>query len=70
VESDIVEAAIQSDRRSGATCLTPGTAPMIRKLAELKAKTLALMHGSSFRGDCAAALHALADDYARRLSGP
>ena len=67
VESDIVDAAIRSDRRSGATCLTPNTAPTIRKLAELKAKTLAVMHGSSYRGDCAAALDALADDYAKRI---
>ena len=67
VETDIVEAAIRSDRRSGATCLTPNTAPTICKLGELKPKTLAVMHGSSYRGDCAAALGALADDYARRL---
>jgi hypothetical protein len=67
VESDIVETAIKSDRRSGATCLTPQTAPTLRRLAQLTPKTLAVMHGSSFRGDCAGALGALADDYARRL---
>ena len=32
-------------------------------------RTLALMHGPSFTGDGAAALHALADDYDRRASG-
>ena len=31
-------------------------------------RTLALMHGSSFTGDCAAALHALADDYRDRIT--
>jgi flavorubredoxin len=67
VESDIVETAIKSDRRSGATCLTPQTAPTLRRLAQLTPKTLAVMHGSSYRGDCAGALGALADDYARRL---
>jgi AcrR family transcriptional regulator len=36
-------------------------------LAALAPRTLALMHGSSFGGDCAGALVALADDYARRL---
>ena len=66
-ESDIVEAAISSDRRSGATCLTPQTAPTLRRLAELRPKALAVMHGSSYRGDCAAALGALAQDYAARL---
>jgi flavorubredoxin len=67
VESDISEAAMKSDRRSGATCLTPHTAPTIRKLAALKPKLLALMHGSSYRGDCASALNALAQDYENRL---
>jgi flavorubredoxin len=67
VETDIVEAAIRSDRRSGATCLTPNTAPTIRKLANLQPRTLAVMHGSSYRGDCAGALAALADDYAARM---
>jgi hypothetical protein len=36
-------------------------------LGALAPRTLALMHGSSFAGDCAGALAALADDYARRL---
>ena len=40
----------------------------IRRLAELAPRTLALMHGPSFRGDGAAALRALADDYDRRAS--
>lgn len=67
VESDISEAAMKSDRRSGATCLTPHTAPTIRKLAALKPRSLAVMHGSSYRGDCAGALNALAGDYESRL---
>ena len=40
----------------------------IRALAGLAPRTLALMHGPSFAGDGAAALHALADDYDRRVS--
>ena len=32
------------------------TAPILKKLADLKPKTLAIMHGSSFTGDCARAL--------------
>lgn len=35
---------------------TPITAPTLRKLSELKPKTLAIMHGSSFTGNCAQAL--------------
>lgn len=66
-ETHIVEAAIRSDRRSGATCLTPQTAPTLRGLAQLAPDTLAVMHGSSYRGDCAGALAALADDCDRRV---
>ena len=35
---------------------TPLTARNLKKLADLKPKTLAIMHGSSFTGDCAKAL--------------
>ena len=35
---------------------TPLTAQNLERLAELKPKTLAVMHGSSFTGDCARAL--------------
>ena len=66
-ESDIVDVAMNSDRRSGATCLTPQTAPTLRRLAQLKPAAMAVMHGSSFRGDCAGALEVLAEDYERRV---
>jgi hypothetical protein len=46
-----------------ATSLTPATAPTIRRLADLDATTLALMHGPSFTGDTRAALYALGDYY-------
>jgi flavorubredoxin len=65
--ADIVGPAIEADGTFRATCLTPDTAPTLRRLAALAPRTLAIMHGSSFSGDCAAALGALADDYARRL---
>jgi flavorubredoxin len=35
---------------------TPLTAQNLKKLADLKPKTLAIMHGSSFTGDCARSL--------------
>jgi flavorubredoxin len=66
--SDIVGPAAAAEDAFRATCLTPATAPTIRRLAALAPRTLALMHGSSFTGDCAGALAALADDYARRLA--
>jgi flavorubredoxin len=68
VENDIVGPAAATEDVFHATCLTPSTGPTIRKLADLQPRTLALMHGSSFTGDCAAALRALADDYDARLA--
>lgn len=65
---DIVGAAAQAEDVFGATCLTPNTAPTIRRLADLDLTTLAVMHGSCFTGNGSAALLALADDYDRRLS--
>lgn len=64
---DVVEAAGQAEDIFGATCLTPNTAPTICRLADLKPTTLAIMHGSSYSGDGAKALLALADEYDRRL---
>jgi hypothetical protein len=66
---DIVGAAAQAEDVFGATCITPKTAPTIRRLADLGPTTLAVMHGSCFSGDGSGALLALADDYDRRLSG-
>jgi flavorubredoxin len=61
---DIVAPALAAEELFKATSLSPLTAPTIRSLAALEPKTLAVMHGSSFEGDCAAALHSLADGYA------
>jgi len=48
---------------------TPLTTQNLRKLADLKPKTLAIMHGSSFNGDCARALDDL-DVALREIFGP
>ena len=64
VESDIVAPAIEAEDIFHATA---STAPSIRKLAALKPTTLAVMHGSSYRGNAANALHALAGYYEQRL---
>lgn len=61
--ADPVEPALDFERMSNATALTPRTAPTIRRLATLAPRRLALMHGSTFEGDGAAALHRLADGY-------
>ena len=66
-DGDIVGPAAALEDMMSATSLTPRTAPVIRGLADLRPNTLGLMHGSSFTGDCAAALRALADDYDVRL---
>ena len=66
--NDLLEAAGQAEDMFSATCLTPNTAPTIRRLAELQPRTLAIMHGSSYAGDSAEALLALADDYDGRLA--
>jgi len=61
---DIVGAAIAAEEIFHATSVGAATAPTIRKLADLRPRTLAVMHGSSFNGDCEHALHSLADYYA------
>jgi flavorubredoxin len=68
--NDLIGAAAQAEDMFGATCLTPQTAPTIRRLAELHPTTLAIMHGSSFNGDGSEALLALAEDYERRFERP
>jgi hypothetical protein len=66
-ESDIVGAAIAGEDIAQFSALNPAMGATLRKLAELKPRTLALMHGPSYTGDCATALNALAEDYDRRL---
>ena len=68
-ERDILGPAKVGEESFRGTCYTPSTGPTIRKLAELRPKTLALMHGSSFHGDCASALRDLAGFYDGMLRG-
>jgi flavorubredoxin len=65
---DVLDAAALAEDMFGSTCLTPGTAPAIRRLADLEPNVLAIMHGSSYNGDGGKALLALADDYDSRLA--
>lgn len=66
-EGDVVGAAIAGEDIANYSALNPAMGATLRKLAELKPRTLALMHGPAFHGDGAAALRALADEYDRRL---
>jgi flavorubredoxin len=66
-DTDITGPALAAEDTFRATCLTPGTAPTIRRLADLSPDRLALMHGPTFTGDCVRALHDLADGYDSRL---
>jgi len=59
-DDDILGPALEAERMFRAMTLAPGTAAILRGLAELKPQTLAVMHGSSLRGDGAAALEGLA----------
>ena len=67
IEADIVgrcnayTSAQQEGPMSHSTPYTPNTKSILKGLADLKPKTLACMHGSSFTGDGAAALGDLAD---------
>jgi flavorubredoxin len=62
-DGDILTPAIAFESGAHSTSVTPNTGKMIRKLAELRPRRLALMHGPVYTGDTSAALNALADYY-------
>ena len=55
-EGDIVGPALAMERMTRAISVTPTTQALLHRLADLQPRTLALMHGASFRGDTRAAL--------------
>ena len=67
-EGDIVGPASEAENIFAYSSLAPSTPATIERLAKLAPRTLALMHGSSYTGDCAGALCALADNYRSRLT--
>ena len=67
-DSDIVAPAVEAENVFAYSSLSPGTADQIDQLAALAPTTLALMHGSSFTGDGAAALRGLAQSYRDRMA--
>jgi flavorubredoxin len=62
-ESDCVAPALEAEEIFHATGLTTNLRPTLEHLAELAPTTLAIMHGSSYSGDGATQLRALADGY-------
>jgi flavorubredoxin len=67
-EKDILGPSEQAEDLFAYSTLAPSTPTTIDRLAALEPKTLALMHGSSFTGDCSASLHALANAYRQRMT--
>lgn len=67
-DADIIQPALDAEDVFGATALTAETALTIRRLAELEPRTLALMHGPAYAGDCQQALLDLADAYEARFT--
>lgn len=60
IESDVVGAALATEQMFHAMSMAPNTGPTLNRLAALRPRTLAIMHGSSFSGDGAKALTELA----------
>lgn len=66
-EGDIVGPAIAAEEMFRYSSLNPAMGSTIRGLGKLAPRTLGLMHGPSFVGDCTGALGALADSYDQRV---
>ena len=66
-DKDLLEAAITAEETFWQTSMGPAIPAAYRRLAALAPTTMAIMHGSSYNGDCAALLHALADVYESRF---
>jgi flavorubredoxin len=67
-DTDLIDPAMAAEDLFAATPLTPNTAPTIRMLADLRPRTLALMHGPAFARDCRQALLDLAAAYDLRFA--
>ena len=63
---DLLDAAVAAEDLFHQTSLGPAVPATYRRLADLEPTTLAVMHGSSYAGDCPGLLRALADVYEER----
>lgn len=62
-DTDLIEPAAAAEDIFHATSLGPAVPATLRRLADLNPTTLAIMHGSSYNGDCPTALRDLATIY-------
>jgi flavorubredoxin len=60
---DLVDAAIAAEEIFHQTSIGPAVPAAYRRLADLNPQRLAVMHGSSYEGDCATLLRTMADVY-------
>jgi flavorubredoxin len=67
---DMIEAAVLGETIFGSSSLGPTMAPTLHRLADLGPSTLALMHGSSYAGDGAGQLIALAEAFTAMAAEP
>jgi flavorubredoxin len=67
-EDDVVGRALEAEAVFHATSLGPSVPPTVERLAALAPTTVAVMHGSSFRGHGGTQLAALAAGYAAMLA--
>jgi flavorubredoxin len=63
---DLLDAAIFAEDVFHQTSLGPAVPATYRRIADLNPQRLAIMHGSSYEGDCAHLLRSMADVYEQR----
>ncbi len=68
VETDVIAPAVEAEAMFQAMTMAKNTSSVLTRLADLEPRTLALMHGSSFRGDGGAALRGLRDALEERAA--
>lgn len=66
-DADLLDAAVAAEDLFHQTSLGPAVPETYRRLADLQPRTLAIMHGSSYSGDGAAQLRAMADVFEQRI---
>jgi flavorubredoxin len=65
--ASLLDAAIATEELFMQTSMGPAVPATYRRLAELQPRRLAVMHGSSYEGDCATLLRDMADVYEQRF---
>ncbi|HSP38212.1 MAG TPA: MBL fold metallo-hydrolase [Frankiaceae bacterium] len=66
-DGDLVDDGIAAEELFKQTSLGPAVPETYRRLADLKPRTLAVMHGSSYNGDCPDLLRSMADVYEQQF---